>query len=206
MAIDPTDGTLWASAGEDSSDNLFTIDLATGAAIPAGQTGLGRTLTGLCFDQAGNLYGSMGGEDQPNEWVSIDKSTGAGTIIGSMGFSGIFDLTARLDSSATSLHAPGDIHTLLPEVFALDQNYPNPFNPSTTIRYALPKAVQVKVIIYDILGREVRTLVDDFKQAGYQQIVWDGRSNAGAAVASGIYLYRLEAGAFVKTRKLMVLK
>ena len=96
--------------------------------------------------------------------------------------------------------------TGLPTAFGLDQNYPNPFNPSTTIRFALPKDAQVSLKIYDVLGREVRTLVNARVTAGYQQVIWDGRNGLGAQVASGMYIYRITAGEFISTKKMMMLK
>ncbi len=96
--------------------------------------------------------------------------------------------------------------TSLPKEFALDQNYPNPFNPSTTIRFALPKDAMVSLKVYDVLGREVRTLVNERVSAGYQQVVWDGRNQFGAQVASGMYIYRITAGEFISIKKMMMLK
>ncbi len=81
----------------------------------------------------------------------------------------------------------------LPSTFALMQNYPNPFNPSTSIRYALPVDARVTVKIYDVLGREVTTLFNDVQQAGVQTLAWNGTSSNGSPVASGVYLYRMEA-------------
>ena len=89
----------------------------------------------------------------------------------------------------------------IPKEFALAQNYPNPFNPSTTIRFALPKRSSVKLKIYDLLGREVVTLVDEDLQPGEYQVEFDASS-----LASGVYIYRLEAEGFVQAKKLMLLK
>jgi hypothetical protein len=94
----------------------------------------------------------------------------------------------------------------LPSKFALLENYPNPFNPSTVIQYAIPKAVRVKLTIYNVLGEKIRTLVDSYKPAGIKQVLWDGRNELGQRVASGVYLYRLEAGEFTKTRRLVVMR
>ncbi len=94
-----------------------------------------------------------------------------------------------------------------PARFALDQNYPNPFNPSTTIEYSLPGTSTVKMVVYDLLGREVRTLLNnDRKEAGDYTIMWDGKSNAGHSLPSGTYFLRLEAGKHTATQKLMLLK
>ncbi len=91
----------------------------------------------------------------------------------------------------------------LPTVFALDQNYPNPFNPSTDISFALPTAGRVSLIIYNVLGQEVETLVDGNLDAGNHTVTWEASS-----YSSGVYFYRLIADndKFVKTNKMMVLK
>ncbi len=94
----------------------------------------------------------------------------------------------------------------VPGAFALEQNYPNPFNPATTIRFAVPAERGVSLAVYDLLGREVRRLVDDRKQAGYHEVVWDGKDNAGNAAGSGVYLYKLTAGEFSKTQRLVLMK
>ncbi len=100
----------------------------------------------------------------------------------------------------------------LPEVFELAQNYPNPFNPSTTIRYALPEAANVKLNVYNLLGQQVATLTNEVHNAGYYDVVWNGRNQTGAQVATGVYFYRIEAtpvngGApFISLKKALLLK
>ncbi|MDP4197613.1 MAG: T9SS type A sorting domain-containing protein, partial [Bacteroidota bacterium] len=79
----------------------------------------------------------------------------------------------------------------IPHTFAVEQNYPNPFNPETAIRYAIPKSGKITLSIYDILGREVRTLVNDIQNAGTYQVTWKGDNNFGEKVSSGIYFYRV---------------
>jgi hypothetical protein len=86
------------------------------------------------------------------------------------------------------------------------QNYPNPFNDQTTIPIYLPNDQEISLEIYNILGQRVKTLVKAKLREGYHRIMWDGRSDAGVAVGSGVYFYRLKAGTFVKTRKLILLK
>lgn len=90
---------------------------------------------------------------------------------------------------------------LLPTEFRLEQNYPNPFNPSTTIQFAVPQTSNVTLRIYDILGREVATLIDEEYQPGQYKIIF-----AAGQLASGLYVYRLQAGDFRETKKLMLLK
>ncbi len=89
----------------------------------------------------------------------------------------------------------------LPKVFSLGQNYPNPFNPTTTISYSIPSVSQVHLVVYDMLGREVMVLVDEEKEPGNYSVTFEGRSYAG-----GLYFYRLRAGSYVKTQKMMMLK
>jgi fibronectin type 3 domain-containing protein len=99
----------------------------------------------------------------------------------------------------------------LPAVFALSQNFPNPFNPATTINYDLPEASNVRVAIYNILGQAVKTLVNENQLAGYYSVQWNGTGDDHRSVASGMYLYRIEAvGAnktkFTQVKKMMMLK
>jgi hypothetical protein len=92
------------------------------------------------------------------------------------------------------------------KTFALDQNYPNPFNPSTIIKYSIPENAFVKLRIYDMLGREVATLVNSEQNAGVYSATWNGENNFGAKVSSGTYIYRIEAGKFSQVKKLVLLK
>ncbi|MEW5796761.1 MAG: T9SS type A sorting domain-containing protein [Candidatus Zixiibacteriota bacterium] len=94
----------------------------------------------------------------------------------------------------------------LPTSFDLAQNYPNPFNPETTFEFALPKASQVELAIFNVLGQRVITLINERLDAGTYRETWRGTSENGGQVASGIYFYRLTAGDFVSTRKMMLLK
>lgn len=97
-------------------------------------------------------------------------------------------------------------HSQIPTEFALQQNYPNPFNPETKIQFALPYAEYVQLIIYDMLGREVRRVVDKEMNAGYHSILWNGKDNKGEQVASGVYVYKIIAGEFVVNKKLTLLQ
>jgi len=95
---------------------------------------------------------------------------------------------------------------LMPVEFALHQNYPNPFNPVTTIRYDLPDNALVTITIYDMMGREVKTLVNQTQDAGYRSIVWDATNDYGKPVSAGIYLYQIQAGEYMQTKKMVLLK
>jgi outer membrane protein assembly factor BamB len=89
----------------------------------------------------------------------------------------------------------------IPLMFRLDQNYPNPFNPTTTIRYELPQKSQLTLSVYNVLGQQVATLVNREEEAGHHEVKFDGSN-----LSSGVYFYRLQAGSFVETRKLLLLK
>ena len=101
-------------------------------------------------------------------------------------------------------------HTMIPESFALCQNYPNPFNSMTLITYDIPasavEGVHVVLKVYNILGQVMRTLVDEHKQPGRYQVSWDSNTASGSPVASGIYIYRIEAGEFVQVRKMVLIR
>lgn len=95
-----------------------------------------------------------------------------------------------------------------PLAFALHEIFPNPLSLATAarIRYDLPRSTPVQLVVYNLLGEKIRTLVNSPQTAGTKQIIWDGANDAGVRVATGVYLYRIEAGAFVATRKLAIIK
>ena len=93
-----------------------------------------------------------------------------------------------------------------PTSYALHQNYPNPFNPVTTLRYDLPEQGFVTITIYDIMGREVKTLINHTQDAGYRSVIWDATNDYGKTVSAGIYLYQIQAGENISTKKMVLLK
>lgn len=158
-----------------------------------------------------------GGQDSP----------GSGTVFGSVEllndtalvsavYADSIENVARRDSfllraDALILEQAGNVvsvedPTLVPVEYSLSQNFPNPFNPTTQIRFTLPKISNVSLKIYDILGREVATLLQGEQPAGVYTLEWNGRNSANSKVASGIYIYRLVAGKFVQSKKMMMLK
>ena len=94
----------------------------------------------------------------------------------------------------------------LPSEFKLNQNYPNPFNPITRINYELPISSKVKIHIYDITGKLVSTLLDEFKPPGYWHILWDGKNKDGKIVSTGMYIYTIETKEFIRSKKLCFIK
>jgi hypothetical protein len=110
---------------------------------------------------------------------------------------GPYSSTNRFEIPLTSVESQSEI----PKVFCLAQNYPNPFNPTTVVSYQLPVASTVRLVVIDLLGREVVTLVDEKKPAGVHKVQFDGKG-----LASGVYLYRMQAGSYVETKKLILVR
>jgi MAM domain-containing protein meprin/A5/mu/flagellar hook capping protein FlgD len=110
------------------------------------------------------------------------------------------------DTADALVNGIDDLNNALPTVFALKQNYPNPFNPTTTIKYQLPKKADIKIVIYNMLGQVVRTIVNKSVDAGYHEVVWDGLNETGSRVATGVYFYRMKSEKFVKTHKMILMK
>ena len=95
----------------------------------------------------------------------------------------------------------------IPQAFTLEQNCPNPFNSDTVIRFALPTTEKVELVLFNLAGQQVATLVEGMRQVGTYAVRWDGRNDNGRELASGVYLYRLQVGQQqVETRKLMLMK
>jgi hypothetical protein len=101
---------------------------------------------------------------------------------------------------------PGDAGGITPATYSLGQNYPNPFNPSTTIAYSLKNPGHVKISVYNVLGQNVRTLVNEFKDANAHTAVWNGLDDAGNIVSSGVYFYRIQTGDYSDIRKMVLMK
>ena len=137
-----------------------------------------------------------------------------GRYIRSIRFAGSLGGTFYLDDLRLTVSQPSPAATAIreehtvtqPQSLALCQNYPNPFNSSTTIRFSLPQQEMVALTIYNLAGQEVATLASSLREAGTYTLRWDGRDGEGRELASGVYLYRLQAGEQVETRKLLLLR
>ena len=95
---------------------------------------------------------------------------------------------------------------VIPSRYTLHQNYPNPFNPVTTLRYELPVNGFVNIVVYDMLGRQVRTIINQAQNAGYKSVIWDATNDYGKPVTAGIYIYQIQAVGFIQTKKMVLLK
>jgi len=94
----------------------------------------------------------------------------------------------------------------IPLSYQLKQNYPNPFNPETHIYFEIPQMHDVKLEIYNILGQKVRSLINGAYNPGRHTVTWNGRNDSGMIVPSGVYIYRLHAGSFMVSKKMLMLK
>jgi hypothetical protein len=133
-------------------------------------------------------------EESELQWF-VESTDGEHTVIS---YTGSFYLTREYLNIESGI--------LIPNQFVLHQNYPNPFNPITTLRYDLPEQSNVNIIIYDIMGRELKTLVNTTQDAGYKSVIWDATNDYGKPVSAGVYLYQIQAGEFVQTKKMVLLK
>jgi bacillolysin/thermolysin len=148
----------------------------------------------IASDYNGN---SMAYEYNPNsqQWYTLEEVYGSN-----------YNVNLYIRAVLTSATSVTEIDNRIPDKFEISPNYPNPFNPTTSIRYSLPKGENVSVVVYDITGREIAALVNNFQNPGTYVITWNGKNNSGAEVSSGVYLYRIKAGLFIQTRKMIFLK
>jgi hypothetical protein len=192
------DTTFWSTAGGDFSST-----------VTANQT---------VNDTGFYTWGSTG-QMVADVQAWLDNST---TNFGwlALGDESISTTTKRFDSRENPVAANRPVLTVaytgptsvegppedFPRDFQLSQNFPNPFNPVTTIRYSLSEGLHVTLEIHDNLGRIIKTLVNERQGSGTHQVRWDGTSQEGREVATGVYVYRLRTESFVETRKMVLLR
>ena len=156
------------------------------------QTQLGSDIDG---EAAGDFFGNSVSMNSAGDRVAIGAERNDGTA-SDAGHVRVYSLTELFIDS----------QQLLPDKFTLDQNYPNPFNPITTLSYELPENGLVNITIYDMVGRQVKTLVNQRQDAGYKSLIWDATNDYGKPVSAGIYLYQIQAGEYMQTKKMVLLK
>jgi hypothetical protein len=132
--------------------------------------------------------------------VGFDRDIRGNLYRGNVVYAGVGPQDVYFDATDLTLEDVQE-EEVVPAQYALDQNYPNPFNPSTTIRYALPHAASVRLIVFNTLGQQVAELVNATQEPGYHNVQFNG-----ASLSSGIYFYRLETGEFRETRKFVLMK
>jgi hypothetical protein len=201
-------GTLFAGTG--GGGVFWSTD--NGAHWTAGNAGLAnKNVRSFAFDRTNLFAGTYGGGvflsvDNGLHWTAVNTGL-TNLFVGSLMVSQ-FELLAGTGEGGLWRRALSDMITSAepvtqrtPEEFSLSQNYPNPFNPNSEIRYQISEFRHVTLIVYDLLGRQVATLVNEVKQPGIYTVQFDGSN-----LASGVYLYRLHAGDFVQVKKLVLLK
>lgn len=209
ICFHPQTNELWGTVKNflgNPKDQLVKINMTTGDTTRFGRTGFNVNTLDLAFDETGNLYGIKGSGTLVSDLFTIDQSTGAGTLIGSVG---IKDLTGLgYSPMVTSIE---EENVVTPSAFNLEQNYPNPFNPNTQIKFSLPVASNVKIVIYNLIGEVVSELVNTQLNSGVHWINWYASDNSGKKVSSGVYFYELKANGvdgsqFSQIKKMMLLK
>jgi hypothetical protein len=144
-------------------------------------------------------------EDIRGEFIDLRMLSYEFVILEVNGASCQFSLDDIYWSGGGELMAVSTTNSLLEE-FVLKDNYPNPFNPVTTLRYEIVVNTNVKITIYDMMGRLVKILTDKMEMAGYKSIKWNGTNDRNEPVSAGLYLYTIQAGDYRKTRKMVLIK
>jgi len=198
-------GSVAVQGGQAHSLSLYPNTSLTGAnqitiyyadadlVLDSGLTGDETTLEVFQWDHANAQWESLGGT--VNTELNIVQA-----LIHSGGIYAAFTTQVITDVE------DGGYGDHLPYGFELHQNYPNPFNPATTIQYSLPERSQVRIEVFNLLGQKVQTLVDTEMSAGSYTVSWDGTDGSGKPVATGVYLYRFQAGEHIQTKKMLLLK
>jgi hypothetical protein len=177
-------GGIFTSAGGVSANNVARFNTQTNTWSTLG-TGSSNGVSISGYGGAVYALAVVG-----NEVVVGGNFTSAGGVSA--------NYVARWNSGTSRVE---QLSPTAPKTFLLEQNYPNPFNPSTTIRYQLPVASEVKLEVYDVLGKKIATVVNERQSAGSYQVVWNA-----SGLSSGTYFYRLQAGTFVETKKMIMVK
>ncbi len=204
LAFDPLSGILWASTLH-PLDSIFTMNTSNGAATFVGTTGFNALTASLTFTPSGVLYGLIDNGTGEDYLAVISKADGSAALLGPTVAANLAAIaTAPLQTGPVSVASSGAV----PLSYRLAQNYPNPFNPSTVIEYTVgvvsgqqSVASLVRLSVYDILGREVATLVNERREPGTYRVRFDASN-----LSSGIYIYRLEAGGFSASRRMLLVK
>jgi hypothetical protein len=169
----------------------FGWDVASGAYIPTTmlneKQGYWAAVFGACDLTVGGTGGASPASLAKVDWSSFERAHGSAP-------------------PAPPISQPDKKPAELSKAYGLMQNYPNPFNPETTIRYQIVDAGFVRLVIYNTMGQVVKRLVDEQQNAGYYEVVWNGKDERGLGMVSGMYLVRMEAGNFTAMRKVVLMK
>jgi hypothetical protein len=209
-----TQTNTWSSLGTGSSNGVSGGDFPYVYALAVSGN---EVVVGGNFTSAGGVSANRVARfnTQTNTWSSLGTGSSNGVnnyvralaVVGNEVFvGGVFTEAGGVSANRVARWNSGtsrveQLSPTAPKTFLLEQNYPNPFNPSTTIRYQLPVASEVKLEVYDVLGKKIATLVNERQSAGAYQVVWNA-----SGLSSGTYFYRLQAGTFVETKKMIMVK
>lgn len=186
LAASAVNGTIYVIGGIRGGSNSSTVE---------------------AYDPAANAWTKR--EDMPDQRTFLATSTVNGKIYAIGGsYLPSSNVSSTLEYTPPTVTSVEDRFTEqnFPAEFVLFPNYPNPFNPETTIRYEVAKPGRTLLMVINMLGQVVRTLVDENQPTGFYEVMWDGKDSRETRVASGVYLYRLEARDLVRTRKMVLLQ
>jgi hypothetical protein len=208
-SIDETSSTYFVNVTIDKTDALkgfeFFISYNDEALefVQDKTAGLvGLSMTDVVDDGVIRVANWFVGEDFGGNVTLAFKNKGANSDLSFEILNAIVDV----DGLAAVTETTDYTARALPTVYNLSQNYPNPFNPTTTIDYSIPQSGNVELVIFNMAGQKVRTLVNERQDAAFYKVVWDGRNDLGESVASGLYFYRMVSGNFSKIEKMTLVK
>jgi len=200
LAVD-CDGNMYGYNVQNPS-NFYSINTATGAATLIGNLGYDALFgQGMSYDYAtGVLYlSAFNNTSFTGQLRTVDVATGMTTLVFDWGFEQVAPFAIDQNCGATS--AEEDDFSEIPLQFGLFDNYPNPFNPTTLIKYSIPENGFVKLSVYNLVGEEVSVIVNEMIDAGFYEVTFNA-----AGLPIGIYFYRIQAGSFVETKKMVLLR
>ena len=164
--------------------------------------------------KSSQLFSNSGQINLEPQFIDLPSEWGAALVFGGqqIDFVNNEEITINVQNNDVGVIILGDLEQLsidlgnnLPSQYALHQNYPNPFNPTTTLRYDIPEDSHVSITIFDMLGNKVTNLVNDNQKSGFKSVKWNAINDKGESV-SAVYIYRIQAGGFSSTKKMILLK
>ena len=220
-AVDGNITTYWRSAS--GGTQYLQVDLGTGASYSSGEIDWNGIRHATSYQVAVSNNSSFppgsfttvfttttgnGGTDNFSFATRTERYIRIRMTVPNSGHYRVAEFRVCASSAAAKLTAGSDVETTTagPEEFALHQNYPNPFNPTTRIRYEIPADMRVSLKVYNMIGEEVRTLVDQHHNAGNYEVEWNALQDSGARVPSGVYFYRVKGDGISEVRKMILLQ
>jgi hypothetical protein len=176
-----------------------TVTVEAGSAVPSDRLHFLANIEARGLDAGLAMLGDPGVIAGPGELITVTTSA-------EVDLSDVVVTARGRENQNLEVALASEPLQVVPDAYRLGDNYPNPFNPQTTIAFDLPETQGVRLAVFDVRGRRVRVLVDQPLEAGSHTVVWDGTDGQGRRVASGVYLYRIEAGPLHETRRMLLVK